>query len=517
MSVFDPTEFATKLVGGVWGHLVGDAMGVPYEFRSAAEVGQVRWGETGTHAQPPGTWSDDGALMLALLDALLLDEPGEPGQRETRVTSRFETEEQGRRIVAWRRDKAYTPDGDGVFDIGNATSAAIRALESGTPAEDAGGTDEYSNGNGSLMRILPVALVFHDVGDEGLVERAHRASRVTHGTARAQVACALYALIAARLLTSHSPVEALATSRTSLRSIYVDADDTERLGALDHLEGYTERGGRGRVWDSFWSAWDAFAGADSYQATIERAIAYGNDTDTTAAIAGGLAGIHWGIDGIPAAWLAGMRGREVGDPLVDRLLALHGWRTSTTNPIRVGRVDLADVPRFRGVAAAGGRLGMTFLPGKQREGWTGRHWRTLEADAARLRGVDGVDTLLLLVEDHELRAARVPGIADVMAAAGIQLLRFPIIDMQVTPDRDGLRAILDDVLGRLVAGETVAVACRGGMGRTGTIVGCLLRDGGLAGWDAIELTRASRKHTIERETQEQFVLDWDWPAREVLS
>ena len=75
------------------------------------------------------------------------------------------------------------------------------------------------------------------------------------------------------------------------------------------------------MWDSFLSAWDAFAGADSYRSTIERAIAYGNDTDTTAAIAGGLAGIYWGVAGIPGEWLVGMRGREVADPLVDRLVA----------------------------------------------------------------------------------------------------------------------------------------------------------------------------------------------------
>ena len=81
--------------------------------------------------------------MLALLDALLEDKADE---RETTVTSRFDTDEQGRRIVAWKRDGAYTPDGDGVFDIGNATGAAIRSLESGTPAEPAGGTGEMRAG-----------------------------------------------------------------------------------------------------------------------------------------------------------------------------------------------------------------------------------------------------------------------------------------------------------------------------------------------------------------------------------
>ena len=70
----DAVSLATRLIGGVWGHLVGDAVGVPYEFRRPEGVGAVAFGATGTHGQPPGTWSDDGALMLALLDSLL--EPG---------------------------------------------------------------------------------------------------------------------------------------------------------------------------------------------------------------------------------------------------------------------------------------------------------------------------------------------------------------------------------------------------------------------------------------------------------
>lgn len=420
--VRDPVELATKLIGGVWGHLVGDAVGVPYEFRTADAIREVRWGESGSHHQPPGTWSDDGALMLALLDALLLDEPG---PKDTVVRPRFDTEVQGRRIVAWFDEHAYTPDGDPVFDSGIATRAAIARLRAGTPAEQAGGAGERDSGNGSLMRILPIALVYRDADDDALADMAHRASSVTHRTAPAQVACALYVLIAARLLRGGQPEEALAGARSSLRARYDRARDAQRLAALDRLEAHPERAGRGGVTDSFWSAWDAFAGAAGYQETIERAIAYGNDTDTTAAIAGGLAGIQWGIDGIPPAWLAGMRGREVADPLVDRLLATAGWRTSTSNPMRVHWVPLDGVPRFRDVP---GRLGMTFLPGKQGEGFAGRHWRDLRADAARLRGAHGVDTLVLLVEDHELAATRVPHIAEALTDAGIDLVRFPIVD-----------------------------------------------------------------------------------------
>src|SRR5687768_1893242 len=301
-------SLADRLAGAVMGHLVGDAVGVPYEFKLAAAIGEVRFGATGTHGQPPGTWSDDGALMLALLDSLL--------------TCGFDTADQGRRTVEWFRRGAYTPDGT-VFDSGNATREAIAALERGDSAEDAGPTHERASGNGSLMRILPLALVEREATDAELVAMAHRASRVTHGTAAAQVACALYVLVARRLLGgSGGRSAALADARATLRGIYAGADGSaDHPAALDELEAWTGRSGRGYVVDSFWSAWDAFAGAASYRDTIERAVACGNDTDTTAAIAGGLAGIRWGIGGVLAEWLEGLRGREVVGPLVERLLA----------------------------------------------------------------------------------------------------------------------------------------------------------------------------------------------------
>jgi ADP-ribosylglycohydrolase len=141
----DSIPLAARLAGAVWGHLVGDAVGVPYEFRSAREIGAVEFGAKGRYGQPPGTWSDDGPLMLALLDSLL--------------TVGFDPEDQARRALDWYRRGTYTPDGDGYFDIGNATRQALDAFEGGAPAERAGSTSEQSGGNGSLMRILPLALV----------------------------------------------------------------------------------------------------------------------------------------------------------------------------------------------------------------------------------------------------------------------------------------------------------------------------------------------------------------------
>ena len=107
---------ATRLAGGVWGHLVGDAVGVPYEFRKPDAIGEVSWGEKGSHRQTPGTWSDDGALMLGLLDSLTADGVG--------FDSR--TRDAARSIGT---GTAPTPPTARVFDIGNTTRQALHAIE----------------------------------------------------------------------------------------------------------------------------------------------------------------------------------------------------------------------------------------------------------------------------------------------------------------------------------------------------------------------------------------------------
>jgi ADP-ribosyl-[dinitrogen reductase] hydrolase len=287
-----------RLAGGVWGHLVGDAMGVPYEFSVPGSINGVEWGHIGTHHQPPGTWSDDGALMLALLDSLL--------------TTGFDLEDQSQRYVAWLREGAYTPDG--LFDIGPTTRSALERVEAGTPAAAAGGTDEYSNGNGSLMRVLPVALVGRAETDDVLVSRASAASAVTHAHPRCRVTCAVCTLLARNLLLGES--DRGAAMDKALVAVKTHMPPEWRQD-FDILAAWEPRTGDGYVIDCFWSAWDAFSGAASYPEAIERAVGFGKDTDTTACVAGGLAGIYWGVEDIPDAWRTQMRGQQI----VKRVLA----------------------------------------------------------------------------------------------------------------------------------------------------------------------------------------------------
>ncbi len=306
-----------RLTGAVWGHLIGDAAGVPYEGWAPAEIVRFELRGGGSHGQPSGTWSDDGALMLATLDSLLRDRAvgGE----------RFDSTDQAHRFAAWWFDNAYTPDDEDAYGIGGTTRRALARIRRGVPAEEAGGTGEHDNGNGSLMRILPLALVERDVPDAELVDHAHRSSRITHGHTLSQASCALFSLIVRRLLTGTSPERALPDGLATLRALY--ADEPDRLAALDRLETWPKRSGCGFVVDSFWSAWDAMTGAGGYPDVIERAIRYGNDTDTTAAIAGGLAGAWLGAGAIPTEWLEAMRGRAVALPLVERLLRTAAAQT----------------------------------------------------------------------------------------------------------------------------------------------------------------------------------------------
>lgn len=295
----------SALKAGIYGVLVGDALGVPYEFKRPTDIGEVVWGAP-THRAKPGTWSDDGSLTLALLDSLC------------RVG--FDTADQARRFLAWADTGAYTPHGGGRFDIGNATAAAFARLRRGVPAEEAG-ADPDSQGNGSLMRILPIALV--DPPDEAaqLIERAHRSSAITHGAPESLAACAVYVLVARRLADGERDrPSALASAFADVEADYRRRGDPALLAALELLRGHAEREGRGWVIDSFWSAGDAFAKHETYRDAVIAAVKYGNDTDTTAAIAGGLAGIYWGLDesagGIPAEWLNGLRDEDQ----VDRVL-----------------------------------------------------------------------------------------------------------------------------------------------------------------------------------------------------
>jgi len=191
-------------------------------------------------------------------------------------------------------------------------------------------------------------------------------------------------------------------------------------------------------------------------------------------------------------------GKQVGD--------------SVGNPLRVDWLHVADL-------SVTGKLGRTFLPGKNHHGLSGMvHARSAAVDCGRLRQVYGTDTLVLLNEDHEISrfVNDVPppigpqNLAAALDENDIALLRLPIPDGGTPhPNQVGeLRALLADVVALLRAGKNVAVACRGGIGRTGTLLGLVLIELGCSSTNAIVRVRAMKPECIDSGRQEEFVRAW---------
>jgi len=306
-------EREERIRGGILGMLVGDALGVPYEFHDPANLPPREQLEMvppenfrrAHHGTPPGTWSDDGAQALCLLASLLHNDGLDVGDL-------------GRRFVDWYHH-GYMAVDKRVFDIGNATSAALIRIEQGWDPAHAGGTDEQSNGNGALMRVLPLAL-WHQGSDGDLVDDAQAQARVTHGHERSQVCCALYCLWARRVLAGEPLDAAWDDATAKLARLYrrrwrgqprylAELEET----ILPYPEHHTPSG-TGYVLDALFSARVALR-EPSYEGCVKAAIAFGLDTDTTACIAGGIAGLRAGSRGIPVRWVSGLRGIGVVEEL----------------------------------------------------------------------------------------------------------------------------------------------------------------------------------------------------------
>jgi len=302
-----------RIKGGIIGLLVGDALGVPYEFHARQEIPPLdeiefeppAWFRRAHRGVSPGTYSDDGAQALILLDSLL-------------ERGRFDAAHFANGLVDWY-DRGFMAVGGVVFDVGIQTANAIRQLKMGVEPLLAGGFDEYSNGNGSLMRVLPLAL-WHTGADRELVADAFDQSAITHGHPRAKICCALYCLWARRIL--QNAADPWESAVETLYEIFAE-DSLERAeyeARIFPIDAEYEIKGSGYVVDSLRAARTLCSENDSYEKTVKTAIALGDDTDTTAAIAGGIAGLIHGYESIPARWLENLRGREIYEPLLEKLV-----------------------------------------------------------------------------------------------------------------------------------------------------------------------------------------------------
>ncbi len=308
-----------RILGGLWGSLVGDALGVPVEFKDRATVLADPVKDMrgfGSHNQPPGTWSDDGALTLCTVDSLLHTE--------------FDTQDMGMRFVRWMNEEYWTATGV-VFDVGGATADALMQIASGTLAERAGGCDEYSNGNGSLMRILPVALRFADQPMDQFVSHIERASAITHGHARSRMACVFCGLAVRQLVLGRKPEAALHMARAEFAGWYERATEFARFRRILEDELVTLPEGEivstGYVLHTLHASLWSFLTTSRFEECVLKAVNLGGDTDTTGCVSGGLAGVHYGLSAIPQKWLQSLARHDEVESLFNRFAEMICSRT----------------------------------------------------------------------------------------------------------------------------------------------------------------------------------------------
>jgi len=220
----------------------------------------------------------------------------------------FDPGDVGDRFVSWF-ESGYMAAGGVVFDYGGATATAISRLRKGINPLEAGPTDERSNGNGSLMRILPISLWTSRLPIDEQIDLTHKCSKITHGHIRSQVCCAVYSIIVRMLLEGVAKDGVLEKAIEDTRVVYLEDSRWGKpfLEELKLVEGYEQRTGSGYVVDCLLSSLDALTPARDFAEAVEDAIRYGNDTDTTAAVTGGLAGLIYGLEGIPASWRESLR------------------------------------------------------------------------------------------------------------------------------------------------------------------------------------------------------------------
>jgi ADP-ribosyl-[dinitrogen reductase] hydrolase len=308
------------------GLAVGDALGVPVEFigreaRRRDPVVSMRG--YGTHHQPPGTWSDDSSLTFCLA--------------ETLATVGYDLIDAGKRFVQWQ-DEAYWTAHGRVFDIGIATAEALQRLRRGVVPQRAGGTDEYSNGNGSLMRIIPLVFAIKGWSIAERFRAVREVSSITHGHIRSAIACFIYLEVARYLVRGLNKQEAYTTMQVEVKDFFKTAGIGSELELrqfhriLENPYGdYTiqpltahqdvEIKSSGYVVHTLEAALWCLLTHDTYAATVLAAVNLGDDTDTTGAVAGGLAGLAYGEADIPAEWLGVLARRADIEALAARLVA----------------------------------------------------------------------------------------------------------------------------------------------------------------------------------------------------
>ena len=294
------------------GFAIGDAVGVPVEFKSRDYLRKNPVRDMtgfGTYkSKPAGTWSDDTTMTVATMESIARLKKID----YTDIMNNF---------LKWYKNSDFTVDG--LFDIGNTTSRAIYRFAQGTSALKCGDSKENQNGNGSLMRILPVALYLHSKFGNNFTDEAmeivHNISSLTHAHNISKMCCGFYCLIAAELLEGKSKEMAVADGLSKGAEFYRKSSQFAEI--LDDIfnrlfdENFAKLpedviGSSGYVLDSLEASIWCLLNTNGYKSLILKAVNLGEDTDTTGAIPAGLGGLVYKVEDLPVEWISKLRKKE---------------------------------------------------------------------------------------------------------------------------------------------------------------------------------------------------------------
>ncbi|QIL72696.1 ADP-ribosylglycohydrolase family protein [Diaphorobacter sp. HDW4B] len=279
------TREIDRFHGALLGLACGDAVGTTVEFQprgSFAPLTDIVGG--GPFSLKAGQWTDDTSMALCLAESLIAKDGCDPHDQMTRYVNWY----------TW----GYWSSTGTCFDIGVATREALERFKRTNEAL-AGTPDPRSAGNGSLMRLAPIAMRYAG-DDEHLREMAALSSRTTHGAEECIEACQLFVVALSRALSGASKSEVLDLADQPLHSSKI-----RQIAQGGYLHKSREQiRGSGYVVESLEAALWCFARHDNFCDAVLEAANLGDDADTTAAITGQIAGAMWGEQGIPAEWLA---------------------------------------------------------------------------------------------------------------------------------------------------------------------------------------------------------------------
>ncbi|MBR5595871.1 MAG: ADP-ribosylglycohydrolase family protein [Lachnospiraceae bacterium] len=294
-------------IDGIMGVVIGDSLGMPVQFWSREEIKEAPVTSMrgyGSYNMPPGTWSDDSSMAIATLDSIL----------ENRG---IDYDDIMRKFYEWTVYGKYTPAGK-AFDQGNTCMAAIINYAMGKDYKSCGKTGERANGNGALMRIMPVCLYSYiqyrngKLALEEALDYIHQATAITHNHLRAKIASGIYFFMVQTILDSNgSLLERLQEGVKQASDFYkkdiANLVEWTRYGRLENLSEFaevsdTEIRSTGYVVDTLEAAVWSLITTDSLEEGLLKAVNLGDDTDTVGAVAGGLAGLYYGYESVPGAW-----------------------------------------------------------------------------------------------------------------------------------------------------------------------------------------------------------------------